>query len=118
MFVGILVGLPVPLLAIQILWVNLVTDGLPAIALGFDPAEPGVMQRPPRPLDESIFAHGVGRKIVIRSLLLAALTLGAFVYGHSAHGLDPFSQTLGLEQLSQSAAGRTGRRRRPSTGTR
>ncbi len=102
MFVGILIGLPVPLLAIQILWVNLVTDGLPAIALGFDPAEPGVMQRPPRPLGESIFAHGVGRKIVTRSLLLAALTLGAFVYGHSAHGLDPFSHTLGLERMSQS----------------
>ncbi|MCC6802758.1 MAG: cation-translocating P-type ATPase [Anaerolineae bacterium] len=101
MFVGILIGLPVPLLAIQILWVNLVTDGLPAIALGFDPAEPGVMKRPPRPVDESIFAHGVGRKIIIRSVLLAALTLGAFIYGHSAHGLDPFSPTLGIEKLSQ-----------------
>ncbi len=100
MFVGILVGLPVPLLAIQILWVNLVTDGLPAIALGFDPAEPGVMQRPPRPQNESIFAHGVGRMIVTRSILLAALTLGAFLYGHAAHNLDPFSPTLGLEHLS------------------
>ncbi len=102
MFVGILIGLPVPLLAIQILWVNLVTDGLPAIALGFDPAEPGIMQRPPRPLDESIFAQGVGRKIVTRSILLAALTLGAFAFGHVAHGLDPFSQTLGIEHLTRS----------------
>jgi Ca2+-transporting ATPase len=100
MFVGILVGLPIPLLAIQILWVNLITDGLPAIALGFDPTEPGVMQRPPRPKNESIFAHGVGRKIITRSILLSVLTLGAFLYAHSAHGLDPFSSTLGLERLS------------------
>ncbi len=100
MFVGILMGLPVPLLAIQILWVNLITDGLPAIALGFDPTEPGVMQRPPRSQNESIFAHGVGRKIITRSILLAVLTLGAFLYAHSAHGLDPFSPTLGLEKLS------------------
>ncbi|MEO8392800.1 MAG: cation transporting ATPase C-terminal domain-containing protein, partial [Chloroflexota bacterium] len=100
MFVGILVGLPVPLLAIQILWVNLVTDGLPAIALGFDPTEAGVMQRPPRPQHESIFAQGIGRKIITRSILLAVLTLGAFLYGHSAHGLDAFSHTLGLEKFS------------------
>ncbi len=100
MFVGILIGLPVPLLAIQILWVNLVTDGLPAIALGFEPTEPGVMQRPPRPVAESIFAHGIGRKIVTRSILLAVLTLGAFFYGHVAHDLDPFSSTLGVEKLT------------------
>jgi P-type Ca2+ transporter type 2C len=100
MFVGIIIGLPVPLLAIQILWVNLVTDGLPAIALGFDPGEPGVMKRPPRPQDESIFAHGVGSRIIFRSILLAILTLGAFIYGHSAHGLEPFSPTLGLEKLN------------------
>lgn len=101
MFIGILIGLPVPLLAIQILWVNLVTDGLPAIALGFEPAEEGTMKRPPRPTDESIFAGGVGRKIVWRAALLAALTLSAFVYGHAAHGLDPFSNTLALEHLSR-----------------
>jgi Ca2+-transporting ATPase len=101
MFVGILVGLPVPLLAIQILWVNLVTDGLPAIALGFEPTEPGVMKRPPRAVDESIFAHGIGRKIATRSVLLAILTLGAFIYAHSAHNLNPLDRTLGLQNLSR-----------------
>ena len=100
MFVGIIIGLPVPLLAIQILWVNLVTDGLPAIALGFEPGEPDVMKRPPRPMDESIFAHGIGRKIIIRSILLAILTLGAFLYAHAAHGLDPLSDTLGIEYIT------------------
>jgi Ca2+-transporting ATPase len=101
MFVGILVGLPIPLLAIQILWVNLVTDGLPAIALGFEPGEPDIMRRKPRPKDESIFAHGVGSRIIWRAILLAALTLIAFLYGHAAHGLQPFSETLGIEMLSQ-----------------
>jgi magnesium-transporting ATPase (P-type) len=100
MFVGILIGLPVPLLAIQILWVNLLTDGLPAIALGFEPAEPDLMKRPPRPKSESIFARGVGRRIIFRSTLLAILTLGAFVYGHAAHNLDPLSRTLGVEYLT------------------
>ncbi|MBN8636807.1 MAG: cation-translocating P-type ATPase [Anaerolineae bacterium] len=101
MFVGIIIGLPVPLLAIQILWVNLVTDGLPAIALGFEPTEAGTMKRPPRPVNESIFADGVGVKIIWRAALLALLTLGAFVYGHTAHGLAPFSSTLGIENLSR-----------------
>lgn len=100
MFVGILIGLPVPLLAIQILWVNLLTDGLPAIALGFEPAEPDLMKRPPRPKSEGIFANGVGRQIVIRSTLLGILTLSAFVYGHAAHNLNPLSPTLGVEYLS------------------
>lgn len=97
MFVGIIAGMPIPLLAIQILWVNLVTDGLPAIALGFDPAEPGIMTRSPRPKEESIFAGGMGRRIVLRAILLAILTLGAFLWGHAHHNLDPFSNTLGLE---------------------
>jgi Ca2+-transporting ATPase len=101
MFVGILVGLPVPLLAIQILWVNLVTDGLPAIALGFEPTEKGVMKRPPRAVDESIFAHGIGRKIIIRSVILAILTLGAFIYAHGAHDLDPLDHTLGVQYLNR-----------------
>lgn len=101
MFVGILIGLPIPLLAIQILWVNLVTDGLPAIALGFEPAEPGTMKRPPRPVNESIFAGGIGRRIIWRAVLLAMLTLGAFYYGHLENGLLPFTDTLGIENLSR-----------------
>jgi Ca2+-transporting ATPase len=101
MFVGILIGLPIPLLAIQILWVNLVTDGLPAIALGFEPGEPDTMRRPPRPKNESIFAHGIGARIVWRAVLLASVTLIAFFYGHTAHGLQPFSDTLGLESFSR-----------------
>ncbi|MDZ4770378.1 MAG: cation-translocating P-type ATPase [Chloroflexota bacterium] len=103
MFVGILIGLPIPMLAIQILWINLVTDGLPAIALGFEPSEPGTMKRPPRSKDESIFAQGVGRKIVVRSILLATLTLIAFVIGFAWHKLDPFNPTLNLEALDRSA---------------
>ncbi len=100
MFVGILIGLPVPLLAIQILWVNLLTDGLPAIALGFEPPEPDLMHRQPRPKAESIFAGGMGTRIIFRSALLAVLTLAAFLYGHAAHNLNPLSHTLGIEYLT------------------
>ncbi|MBK8021384.1 MAG: cation-translocating P-type ATPase [Chloroflexi bacterium] len=103
MFIGILVGLPIPLLAIQILWVNLVTDGLPAIALGFDPTEEGTMKRPPRAADEGIFARGMGRKIPIRAVILAALTLIAFVIAHTRHDMDPLSETRGLEKLDRVA---------------
>lgn len=100
MFVALLIGLKVPLLAIQILWINLVTDGLPAIALGFEPAENDVMQRKPRPKQESIFAGGVGRHIVVIGILIAALTLGSYIWGFSHNGLDAFSDTHGIENMS------------------
>ncbi len=79
MFGGILLGLPFPLLPIQILWVNLVTDGLPAIALGMDPAESGVMFRPPRPPQEGIFSRGLGRKIILQGFLIAVATLAVYL---------------------------------------
>ncbi|HEY7605512.1 MAG TPA: cation transporting ATPase C-terminal domain-containing protein [Actinomycetes bacterium] len=60
MFLASVLALPVPLLPVQILWVNLVTDGLPAIALGLEPVERDAMRRPPRPPTESIFARGCG----------------------------------------------------------
>lgn len=79
MFIGMLAGLPVPLLPIQILWVNLVTDGLPAVALGFDPPEKNVMKRPPREPDESIFSHGLAAIILTRGILIGLTTLAVYV---------------------------------------
>ncbi|MCL1918195.1 MAG: cation-translocating P-type ATPase [Peptococcaceae bacterium] len=79
MFIGVLVGLPLPLLAIQILWVNLVTDGLPAIALGLEKAEENTMRRPPRDPQESIFGRGLGKKIAVRGVLIGLSTLAVFV---------------------------------------
>ena len=101
MFAALLINLPIPLLAIQILWINLVTDGLPAIALGFEPAEEGVMKRRPRPMDESVFAQGTGRHIVWVGILIAILTLGSYVWGYHTIGLDAFSPSLGLETLDR-----------------
>lgn len=100
MFTALMVGLRIPLLAIQILWINLVTDGLPAIALGFGEAEPDTMKRKPRPVNESIFAGGIGRHIIWVGLLIGLVTLGGFVYGFTSHGMDPFSSTLGLEEFT------------------
>jgi Ca2+-transporting ATPase len=69
-------GLPVPLLPIQILWINLVTDGLPGIALAVERAERDVMQRPPRPVAEGVLARGLGAHVLWVGLFMAALTLG------------------------------------------
>lgn len=80
MFVAMLAGLPLPLLPIQILWVNLVTDGLPAIALGVDPAEKDMMDRPPRNVNEGIFARGLSVKIMSRGVLIGFVTLAVFLW--------------------------------------
>ena len=101
MFVALLINLPIPLLAIQILWINLVTDGLPAIALGFEPAEKGVMRRRPRPTNESIFAGGAGIHIVLVGILIAILTLISYVWGYATIGLDSSLPSLGLEQRNR-----------------
>lgn len=79
MFLVTLAGLPLPLLPIQILWVNLVTDGLPAMALGVDNADPDVMSRRPRSPKESIFAQGLGRMIISRGLYIGLGTPLVFV---------------------------------------
>ena len=78
MFLGMLAGLPIPLLPIQILWVNLVTDGLPAVALGFDPPEKDVMKRPPREPGEGIFSNGLAGIILFRGVLIGLTTLAVF----------------------------------------
>ena len=74
-FLAPLLGLPIPLLPIHILWINLVTDGLPGLALAVEPEERGIMRRPPRPPGESIFAHGMWQHIVWVGLLIGALCL-------------------------------------------
>jgi len=79
MLFALLLGLPLPLVAIQILWINLVTDGLPAMALGVDRAENDVMKRAPRHPKEGIFARGLGVKIITRGFLIGAVTLIGFV---------------------------------------
>jgi Ca2+-transporting ATPase len=73
-------GLPLPLLALQILWVNLTTDGLPALALGVDPKGPDLMRRPPRPPGEGVFTRNVNRLLVVISLYLTAVLIPLFAY--------------------------------------
>ncbi len=80
MFVTALVGLPVPLLPIQLLWVNLVTDGLPALALGVDPVDPNIMERPPRKPDEPVITGARGWLIGLQGVLIAACSLGAYLF--------------------------------------
>ncbi|WP_411503130.1 calcium-translocating P-type ATPase, SERCA-type [Brevibacillus centrosporus] len=78
MFFAMLLGLPLPMVPIQILWVNLVTDGLPAMALGVDQAEADTMYQRPRNKAENIFSRGLGWKIISRGFLIGAMTLLAF----------------------------------------
>lgn len=80
LFVSILIGFPLPLAPVQILWINLITDGLPALALAFEPAEPGVMKRKPRPREESLFAEGLARDILVFGALMAIACLLVYWY--------------------------------------
>ena len=75
LLIGPLIGLPIALLPIHILWINLVTDGLPAISLSFEKAEKGIMQRPPRPPRESVFANGRGVRMIWVGMLMAGIAL-------------------------------------------
>jgi Ca2+-transporting ATPase len=81
MFLATLFYLPAPLMAIQILFVNLATDGLPAIALGVDPADKDIMLQRPRPKNESVFARGLIEKIILRGSLIGICTVTAFILG-------------------------------------
>lgn len=76
LFLAPLLGLPIPLLAIHILWVNLISDGLPGLALAGEPAEKDIMNRPPRPPGESMFANGIGWHILVVGFLIGLVTLG------------------------------------------
>ena len=77
LFLAPLLGLPIPLLPIHILWINIVTDGLPGLAFTAEPADPEVMKRPPRPPTESIFAHGMWQHILWVGLLIGGLSIAS-----------------------------------------
>jgi Ca2+-transporting ATPase len=85
-------ALPIPLLPIHILWINLVTDGLPGLALANEPAEKNIMQHPPRKPGQSIFSDGLGAHVVWVGLLLAGLTIGTQAY--AIHINDSHWQTM------------------------
>lgn len=84
-FISILLNWPVPLLATHLLWINLITDSLPAISLGVDPGDHDVMKHKPRNQKESFFARGAGIRAIVGGTLIGLLTLGAFYYGLWEH---------------------------------
>jgi P-type Ca2+ transporter type 2C len=103
LFLAPFLGLPIPLLPIHILWINLVTDGLPALALSKEPSEEDVMNRPPRHPEESIFARGLGIHAVWVGLLMGAivLTLQAFsIRSGDVHWQSMVFTSLCLTQLA------------------
>jgi Ca2+-transporting ATPase len=99
-FLAIILQYPVPLLAIQILWVNLVTDSLPALALGMEPAEPGIMSRKPRRNAEGVFEVGMKRTIFLEGILIGGFTLLAFDIGWKFHGDLQQGRTMAFVTLS------------------
>jgi len=111
MLVGPFLGLGLPLLPLQILWINLVTDGPPALALSAEPAEQGIMRRPPRPPGESVFARGLGRHVVWVGVLMALVSLATGLwYSQIAPEIwqTMVFTTLTLSQLSHVMAIRSG----------
>jgi Ca2+-transporting ATPase len=99
MFFAILLGFPLPLRAIQILWVNLVTDGLPALALSLEPAGPGIMEQPPRSPKENIMARGMGGDIFSTGLFIGVLTVVVFALSLAGGRPLAYGQTMALATL-------------------
>lgn len=112
-FLAPFIGLPLPLLPLQILWINLVTDGLPGLALAREPAEPDVMDRSPRPPKQSVFAEGMVGHIFWVGLLIGGLSLGAMAitfHGGSPNWQSVVFTTLVFCQLAHAFAIRSERR--------
>ncbi|MDD2804606.1 MAG: cation-translocating P-type ATPase [Elusimicrobiales bacterium] len=106
-FLAPFLGLPIPLLPIQILWINLVTDGLPGLALASESAEPDIMRRPPRPPGESLFAGGLGAHVLWVGLLMGGVCLAAQYWGIATgrgHWQTIVFTVLCLSQLGQALA--------------
>lgn len=96
-----------PLLSMQLLWINLITDSLPAISLGMEAVEPDVMERRPKPKNESMFANGFGLRIILQGVMFGVLSLAAYRIGEILGGSESYGQTmaflvLGFSQIVQS----------------
>ena len=96
-----------PLLSMQLLWINLITDSLPAISLGMEAVEPDVMERRPKPKNESMFANGFGLRIILQGVMFGVLSLAAYKIGEILGGSESYGQTmaflvLGFSQIVQS----------------
>jgi Ca2+-transporting ATPase len=112
MLLAPLIGMPIPLTALQILWVNLVTDGLPGLALGLEPAERDIMRRPPIPPGESIFARGVGAQMIRIGLIMGLVSIGVGYWGWTtgnANWRTMVFTTLTLTQMGNALAIRSSR---------
>lgn len=101
-FIAMLMWHESPLLSMQLLWVNLVTDSLPAIALGMEPVEPDVMDHKPKPKNEDLFAHGYGIRIILQGVMFGALSLIAYYVGKQGMGTVEGGQTMAFMVLSLS----------------
>jgi Ca2+-transporting ATPase len=93
LFVTLLIGLEAPLIATQLLWINLITDSFPAVALGMDPGNKDVMKEKPRNAKESFFAGGAGIHLILGGVLIGFLTIVAFWFGYYEHGFSPFDHS-------------------------
>ena len=102
-FLAMILWQVTPLLSMQLLMINLVTDSLPAIALGMEGVEPDVMKRKPKPKNEGIFAHGLGVRVVFQGFMFAVLTLIAFVFGTELSLSEIFNGVLRGENANESA---------------
>lgn len=101
-FVAMLLWHKSPLMSMQLLWINLVTDSLPAIALGMEAVEKDVMEQKPKPKDEGLFAHGFGVRTVLTGILFGAITLVAYNLGIKSTGIEAGGQTLAFMVLALS----------------
>ena len=99
-FIAMLIFKQLPLLSMHLLWINLVTDSLPAIALGMEKIEDDVMEAKPRPKDESIFADHLGAKIAFQGILFGMISLFAFYYGYKTLGQVEAGRTMCFMTLS------------------
>ncbi|MGE4485032.1 MAG: cation-translocating P-type ATPase [Oscillospiraceae bacterium] len=105
-FLAMMIWKKTPLLSMQLLWINLVTDSLPAIALGMEAVEKDVMDKKPKPKSEGIFAHGLGVRVIVQGCMFAAITLFAYITGERMTGSVEGGRTaafivLALSQVVQ-----------------